>query len=247
VLLIVAALGVWSLVARQPLTALLAAKTAARLPIYGVVPDFALIERQGTPVRLADLRGKIWIVDFIFTQCADACPLMSAEMARLQTELAPLTDLRLVSITIDPEHDTPAVLSRYAERFQADPQRWLFLTGDKPLIYRLAREGFRLGILDPADARPDGPGTEPAVKTAAGGPPDAAKPARMHRAPPLAGLVGLAPAAAFADHGRASPIGHPPRFVLVDRQARLRGYYDSQDEAALQRLRRHVYALAREP
>ncbi len=114
---------------------------------FGTVPDFSLIERSGRPLKLSDLRGKVWIVNFIYTNCTDTCPVQSAEMAKLQAAVTEREDVRLVSISVDPERDTPEVLSRYAERFKADPDRWLFLTGGREEIYRLAQEGFLLSAV----------------------------------------------------------------------------------------------------
>ncbi|MBI4011744.1 MAG: SCO family protein [Candidatus Rokubacteria bacterium] len=122
------------------------------LDVYGELPDFRLTERSGRAVTRADLAGKVWVANFIYTRCTDSCPLQTAELARLQGELLSDGRVRLVSITVDPEHDTPAVLRRYAERYRADPGGWLFLTGDRAAIYRLARDGFKLGVLDPDDA-----------------------------------------------------------------------------------------------
>lgn len=121
------------------------------LDVYGELPDFRFTERGGRAVTRADLAGKVWVANFIYTRCTDSCPLQTAELARLQGELLSDGRVRLVSITVDPEHDTPAVLRRYAERYRADPGGWLFLTGDKAAIYRLAREGFKLGVVDPDD------------------------------------------------------------------------------------------------
>jgi protein SCO1/2 len=114
---------------------------------FGTVPDFFLVERSGRSVKLSDLQGKIWISNFIYTSCKDSCPMQSAEMARLQGELEHKADFRLLSITVDPERDTPIALSRYADRFGADPKRWLFLTGGKEEIYRLAQQGFHLSAV----------------------------------------------------------------------------------------------------
>src|SRR6266487_1362218 len=127
-------------------------QAAHDLPHLWEVPDFALIERSGQPVTRADLLGKVWIASVIFTRCVDECPLVSSHMARLQDALAAEPDVRLVSITVDPAYDTPEVLTRYAQSFAAQPQRWLFLTGDKATIYRLVREGFRLGLMDPQES-----------------------------------------------------------------------------------------------
>src|SRR5258706_8994715 len=71
------------------------------------VPDFSLVERSGRKTSLADLRGKVWIADFIYTQCSDTCPLQTANMAKLQQQWNGEPELRLVSYSVDPEHDTP--------------------------------------------------------------------------------------------------------------------------------------------
>jgi cytochrome oxidase Cu insertion factor (SCO1/SenC/PrrC family) len=83
---------------------------------YGEVPAFTLTERSGRPVSRGDLRGLVWVADFIYTGCTETCPAQSLQFARLQQEFAGAADLRLVSITVDPVHDTPEVLRRYAER-----------------------------------------------------------------------------------------------------------------------------------
>jgi protein SCO1/2 len=183
------------------------------LDVFGTVPDFSLIERSGRQVGRSDLAGKVWITNFIYTHCPDTCPLQSAQMAKLQADFAEEKDLRLISITVDPERDTVLVLSQYAKRYGADPERWLFLTGEKKTIYRLALEGFRLSVVDPAEG----------VKS---------------------WLFG--PVALSAHHGETEKkFLHSSRFVLVDRQARIRGYYHSNEEESLQRLRRDAQALLR--
>ena len=99
------------------------------LGIFGQVPEFSLVERSGEKIGLADLLGKVWIANFIYTNCPDTCPVQSGQIKALQEEFAGEKDLRLVSITVDPKRDTPKALSEYAGRFGADPQRWIFLTG----------------------------------------------------------------------------------------------------------------------
>ncbi|MDH3445636.1 MAG: SCO family protein, partial [Deltaproteobacteria bacterium] len=111
---------------------------------YGSVPEFSLVERSGKRVTLADMRGKVWIADFIYTNCEDTCPLQSAAMAKLQDKFGNYTQLRLVSFSVDPDRDTPHVLSGYAKRFNADAAGWLFLTGAKEEIVQLVQLGFAL-------------------------------------------------------------------------------------------------------
>lgn len=123
------------------------------------LPNFSLIERSGKRVTLADLHGKVWIADFIYTQCTDTCSWQTADMAKLQERWMNENDLRLVSISVDPVHDTPNILTRFAARFHADNQRWLFLTGNKNEINRLVEGGFEL----PSSAVAGRRGTAPAI------------------------------------------------------------------------------------
>jgi len=247
VLLGVVSFGIWSMVWNKPLQQSSAGQSPARLPVYGSVPDFALIDQLGRPVRRADLDGKVWIASFIFTSCPDECPLMTSEMAQLQSDLAHSVDLRFVSISVDPERDTPAVLSQYAERFNADPDRWFFLTGDKRAIHRLAREGFRLGIADPVEpshASPVKSSAPSGVRSSVDRPmPSNVGPPTSRPHLPRHWLRTLEPTAAFADHGRTKDTLHSTRFVLIDRLAQIRGYYESREQSALEHLRQHLQML----
>ena len=165
---------------------------------YGPVPDFALTERSGASIGLAQLRGKIWIADFIYTTCTDTCPLQTAMMAKLQQEYFDKPSIQLVSFSVDPERDTPQVLTQYANKHQADATRWFFLTGQRDRIMRLIQQGFHLAVAaGPVDAEPGG------------------------------------------------MIPHSPRFVLVDREARIRGYYDSRELEAFVRLKNDIETLVK--
>ena len=113
---------------------------------YGPVGEFSLTERSGRTVRPADLAGKVWVASFVFTRCTGPCPQVTGTVARLQKELAEQPDVVLVTFTVDPDHDQPNELKEYADIYRADPQRWLFLTGPREELYRLIREGFRLGV-----------------------------------------------------------------------------------------------------
>lgn len=192
--------------------------TLETLADYGPVPDFRLTERAGSTVTLADLRGKVWLANFIYTECTETCPLQSLQVQRLQEEFAGARDLRFVSITVDPSHDTPEVLRRYADRYGgADPERWLFLTGPKPAIHALARDGFKLGVSE----------ATPAAQSSL--------PGRL-----------LGPDPAFASHGSGGLILHSSRFVLVDGEARIRAYHRTDDPDSLARLRENLRALLAE-
>ena len=124
--------------------------SAMEVPVLGSVPEFSLTEANGTTLQRADLLGKVWIASFLFTRCGEACPLMMQQEARLQPDLPLRDDLRLVSFSVDPDWDTPKVLTEYAHTFGADQSRWLFLTGDKKQVYHLASDGFHLAA-QPAD------------------------------------------------------------------------------------------------
>lgn len=116
---------------------------------YGTVPQFSLTNQNGEPFGSAELAGKIWIADFVFTSCPGPCPLISSRMSELQRPLEK-SDAHLVTFTVDPETDTPKVLRDYAERLHARPGRWDFLTGDKKAIYRLTSGGFKLAVAEGA-------------------------------------------------------------------------------------------------
>jgi protein SCO1 len=112
---------------------------------YGNVPEFQLTNQDGNKFGSADLRGKIWIADFIYSTCPGPCPMISSRMSELQKPLEK-TDVHLVSFTVDPAKDTPEVLRTYAERLLAEPGRWDFLTGAQSTIYNLSRNGFKLAV-----------------------------------------------------------------------------------------------------
>lgn len=120
---------------------------------YGSVPEFQLVNESGQPFGSADLRGKIWIADFIYSTCPGPCPMISTRMSELQKPLAK-TDVQLVSFSVDPEKDTPEVLRSYADHLEADHARWHFLTGPKNAVYSLIRDGFKLAVVDPGTASP---------------------------------------------------------------------------------------------
>ena len=186
-----------------------------RLGTYGDVPPFSLVERSGRHVTRDDLRGLVWVVDFIYTECTESCPTQSLQFARLQSELPTAAALRLVSITVDPAHDTPAVMRAYAERYGAS-ERWWFLTGEKRAIYCLASEGFHLAVSDPSAQEPVGCGA-----------------ARR-----------FGPARAWAGHGsKGLVLMHSARAVLVDGEGRIRAYHLATDSVSMKRLAANVRRL----
>lgn len=108
-----------------------------------VIGDFSLVDQDGNTVTAADLRGKPWVASFIFTRCAGACPLLAKKIYDLNKAVSDV-DVRFVTITVDPEHDTVERMKAYADIYDAHPDRWLFLTGEKDEIYRLIRHGFKV-------------------------------------------------------------------------------------------------------
>jgi protein SCO1/2 len=165
--------------------------SANRLPILGEVPDFQLTSQTGATVDRHSLRGHVWVADFIFTTCPGPCPMMSSRMREVQTATAATPDVKLVSFTVDPAHDTPEVLASYAKHFLAQPARWHFLTGPQGTLNHLGLEGFHLNPVD-------------------------------------------------------GSLDHSTRFALVDRAARIRGYYSFADDGFLKALLRDLDQLERE-
>ena len=116
---------------------------------FGKVPDFTLIERSGRPLSLGDLAGRYWVADFIFTRCAGVCPLLTTRMASLIQALSEQpggAEMRFVSFSVDPDWDTPAVLSHHAASLGIVDPRWMFVTGARGDLYRLIGEGFKLSV-----------------------------------------------------------------------------------------------------
>ena len=118
------------------------------LPVYGQIADFSLTNQNGRALSLADLRGQVWVADIIFTRCPGPCLKMTKQMKVLQDGLPPDSQAKLVTLTTDADFDTPPVLKAYAERFAADPQRWMFLTGTKRGIANLAIDSLKLTAIE---------------------------------------------------------------------------------------------------
>lgn len=155
--------------------------TAKPIPVLGQVSSFSLYDAQGSPFGLKDLRGKIWIANFFFTTCLDICPVMSARMASLNRSFQLEKNIHLVSFTVNPEQDSPQVLSEYAKKFNADTKKWHFLTGSREALTQIAVQSFKLGDIK-------------------------------------------------------EPIFHSSYFCLVDRQGRIRGYYEGMKKEGINQL-----------
>lgn len=155
------------------------------------LPDFtmsAVEEKRVAPFGRSQLLGRVWIADFIFTNCGGPCPLLSDRLSKLGRELP--REIGLLTISVDPDADTPERLREYAAAFGAEYGRWLFLRGPMEDTYRLLYAGFR----QPVSVDPKAPA--------------------------------------------AARVTHSTRFVLIDRQARIRGFYEGMsdgDNAAVAR------------
>lgn len=123
------------------------------LPVLYDAPTFSLVDQDGRPFSSRDLRGKTWVAAFVFTHCPGACPKMTMKMAALQHSV-PDRDVHLVSFTVDPDRDTPAVLKKYAQGYDADPARWHFLTGEKQAMFDAAA-GMKLTAAPAGQFGPD--------------------------------------------------------------------------------------------
>lgn len=167
----------------------LASRSVSELPVLGELPDFTLTAHTGEPFGREDLAGEIVILEFMFTSCPDACPLMDRQLREIYHATEGAENVRLVSITVDPERDTQEVLAAYARDLGVDDERWVFLRGAVEDVRRISVEGLKLGM-------------------------------------------GELPAA------------HPTRFVLADREGRIRGYYDALDAASVKMLKTHLRRLA---
>ena len=117
------------------------------LPMLGTIGDFALTDEQGQPFGSAELRGRVWVADFIFTRCPTVCPLLTEKMGRIQHRSRNLgTAFHLVSFSVDPEWDTPARLAAYARAHRASPRMWSFLTGPYETLRRTIVDGMKVSM-----------------------------------------------------------------------------------------------------
>ena len=160
------------------------------------IADFSLIDQNGENFSTSDLEGKYYVTDFFFTTCPTICPDMSSQLVRVQNAYKDNADFMIVSHSVTPEIDTPKVLLEYGERYEADFNKWVFLTGDKKQIYDLARKSYFA-----------------ATTEGDGGPDD---------------------------------FIHTENFVLVDKEKRIRGFYDGTDAESVDQLITDIEILAQE-
>jgi protein SCO1/2 len=141
-LLLALGLGTWALLDREP--------RGSGLLHYGRIPAFTLIGTDKRPFDGSSLQGKVWIASFVFTTCKNSCPMLSAQMKRLSKGLPSGEGFALLSITVDPDKDTPEALAAYAKAMGAEDPRWHFLTGGKAALKALIQDGFKLAA-EPGD------------------------------------------------------------------------------------------------
>jgi len=124
-----------------------------RLPVIGAAPDFTLTSQDNKAVSLHDFHGKAVAIAFIYTSCTDVCPMLTANMATVEEKLGPAfgPKIAFISITVDPQRDTPEVLKAYADSFGVDLKGWTFLTGDAEAVRQVA---LKYGVI--ARKTPDG-------------------------------------------------------------------------------------------
>jgi len=122
--------------------------STSKLPVFHQIQSFALTNQNGRTVTLDSLRGNVWIADVIFTRCAGTCLVLTREMREVQAAFPATARLRFISLTADPEFDSSEVLRKYGNHFQADPQRWFFLTGEKSDVYGLAIDQLKFTVVD---------------------------------------------------------------------------------------------------
>ena len=117
----------------------------SELPVLGTIPEFYFTDSRGKKISRADLDGKVWVADFIFTTCTMACPVLTGNMNLVHKEFQNNDDVRIVSISVYPEYDTPEVLKKYASQYDANTNRWHFLTGPEENVQNVIKNGFKMG------------------------------------------------------------------------------------------------------
>jgi protein SCO1 len=129
-----------------PVAPLLLSRRPPALPELGELPAFSLTDQSGRAFGRDDLRGKVWVADFVFTSCSDACPRLTQRMRSLQDRLDPHERVGLLSISVDPDRDTPEKLREYGKTYGAREDVWRFLTGSHTEVERTVVKGFKIAM-----------------------------------------------------------------------------------------------------
>ena len=123
-------------------------KAEVTLPLHGRVPQVSLVNSDGSAMDTSKLKGAPWVINFFFTRCKMVCPAVNGRVASLIHKLPSDSNVKFLSVTIDPDHDSLKVLSDYAKRFSADPKKWFFLSGASSALNTLTEDTFHLGHFD---------------------------------------------------------------------------------------------------
>jgi protein SCO1 len=163
---------------------------------YHTVSDFSFVDQNGKPVDQNTIKNKIYVTEYFFTTCKSICPVMNSHLTQIHKEFKNEKDFLILSHTVDPETDSVSVLKEYAQQHGANDSKWLFLTGKKEDLYRVARKGY---LITPQDGK-----------------------------------------------GDEDDFIHTQNFALVDKERRIRGYYDGTDSLEIKRLNQDIKVLLKE-
>ncbi|MFL5731180.1 MAG: SCO family protein [Cytophagaceae bacterium] len=163
---------------------------------YHTIPDFTLTDQDGKAFSGKSLKGKIYVADFFFTSCPSTCPKMTNQLKRVQEAYSANPEIKIVSFTVDPGHDTVEVLKNFAQRNDAMPGKWSFLTGAKDSIYTLAQKGYFIS--------------------------------------------------AGEEKTSSEAFLHSTKLILVDKEGRIRGFYDGISQSEVDRLITEIKVLLHE-
>ncbi len=119
--------------------------------VFQRIPSFQLIDENGKSFSSTTLQGKIHVASFFFTRCTTICPKISTQISRVQDTFEGDAEVKLISLSVDPFHDRPEQLKTYAQRFDANPAQWTFLTGEKKIIYPLILKGYHVPLADASE------------------------------------------------------------------------------------------------
>lgn len=154
--------------------------------VYTTIPDFKFVNQYGDTITQNSLKGDIYVADFFFTTCPSICPIMHRNMLNVYNEFKSVPDFKIISHTIDPKHDSVAVMKKYADKLGISGNSWWLLQGNKEQTYELGQKNYLVAVKQ--------------------------------------------------DDGTPGGYVHQGWFVLVDKQRRIRGYYDGTDEKQVSKL-----------
>ena len=164
--------------------------------IYSTIPDFKFVNQYGDSITNKSLNGYVYVADFFFTTCPSICPVMHRNMLKVYDDYKNVSDFKIISHTIDPKHDSVAVLKKYADKLGIKGNAWWLLQGKKEETYQLGEKSYLVAVKE--------------------------------------------------DTGTPGGYVHQGWFVLVDKQKRVRGYYDGTDEKQVDKLRADIKILLAE-